>query len=506
MFLEGLHLVLGWDSLLGILIGTLIGVVIGIVPGLGSGAGMALILPLVFYLPPHVGLLVLLSLWQADGYGASISSILINVPGGSGAAFTCLDGYPLAKQGKAGLAMGLSMGSSVIGGFMGIAILMLFAPPIAKVAIMFSSADYFILAIFGILMVVLSMEGAYFKGFIMAGLGLMFSFIGVDVVTGYPRNVFGQIYLMDGIGFSVFIIGMYAIGRLVAELPHGGSVAEAAKLSGGLIGGMLEGIKIAFIRWKVSFRAGVIGILVGTLPGTGVSVSSALSYMDARTHTKDPTPFGTGNYDGVLAPECANNSTQGGGLIPTFTLGIPGTASCAIFLGGLIMYGIRPGPELFTQQGALVWAVFIGMAFGVLAFLVIGIIFISPFAKITLIPLNFLVPTTVMIAITGTYAMDGTMANVFLALAFGILGYLTGEFGYPIVPAIIGMILGPIAERNFYQAMLISNDSFSIFYKSWITVALVLVCIYMLASPFIKSYRARKRRDQKPDQQLPTQW
>ena len=169
------------------------------------------------------------------------------------------------------------------------------------------------------------------------------------------------------------------------------------------------------------------------------------------------------------------------------------------------MYGIRPGPELFTQHGSLVWAVFFGMIVGVVAFLVQGIVFISPFARITLIPLNFLVPTTVMIAITGTYAIDGTMANVFLALAFGILGYLTGEFGYPIVPAIIGMILGPIAERNFYQAMLISNDSFSIFTKSWITLALIAICLYLLVSPLIKHYRARKWGEKKPGQQLPLQ-
>lgn len=503
MILEALQMVFSWDSLLAIMGGTFIGVIIGVIPGIASGAGMALLLPLIFYLPPHVGLLVLISLWQADGYGGSISSILINVPGGSGAAFTCLDGYPLAKQGKAGLAMGLSMGSSVIGGLMGIAVLMLLAPPVAKFAVMFSSADYFILAIFGILMVITSMERSYFKGFIMAGLGLMFSLIGVDVVTGYPRNSFNQVYLMDGIGFSVFLMGMYAIGRLVAELPNGGSVSDTAKLSGGLLGGMLEGIKISFIRWTVSVRAGIIGVLVGALPGTGVSVSSALSYMDARTHTKDSTPFGEGNYDGILAPESANNSTQGGGLIPTFTLGIPGTASCAVFLGGLIMYGIRPGPELFTQQGVLVWTVFFGMVIGVFAFLIQGIVFISPFARITLIPLNFLIPTTVMIAITGAYAIDGSMSNVFLALAFGVLGYLTGEFGYPVVPAIIGMVLGPIAERNFYQAMLISNDSFSIFYKSWITVALMVVCAYLIVKPLIKDYRDKKKGIKKSSQKLP---
>ncbi len=493
MILEGLQMVLSLPALAAILGGTFIGVIIGVVPGIAAGAGMALLLPLLYGLPPHVGLLVLVSLWQADGYGGSISSILINVPGGAGAAFTCLDGYPLAKKGRAGVAMGLSMGASVIGGLMGIAALMIFAPLIAKIAVLFGSADYFILGLFGILMVITSMEKYRFKGFIMAGLGLMVSFIGVDQITGYARNTFGQIELMDGIQFRVFIIGMYAIGRLVAELPNGGTVSEVARLPDGLFAGMMEGIKIAFQRIWVSVRAGVIGLLIGALPGTGVSVSSALSYMDAKRRTKDPTPFGEGNYDGVLAPESANNSTQGGGLIPTLTLGIPGTSSCAIFLGGLIMYGIRPGPALFEAHGALVWAVFFGMLLGVLAFLVLGIVFMSPFAKITLIPLNFLVPITVMIALTGVFAIDMSMFDVFLALIFGILGYMTGKFNYPVVPAIIGMILGPIVEGNFYRSGIISNNTFAIFFKSWITIVLMVGCLYLILMPLIKDYKKKHR-------------
>ena len=493
MIADALQLVLSWPSILAILGGTFVGVIIGVIPGIAAGAGMALLLPLVYYFPPHVGLLVLLSLWQADGYGGSISSILINVPGGAGAAFTSLDGHPLARKGKAGVALGLSMGSSVIGGLMGVAALMIGAQLIARVAVMFGPADYFVLGIFGILMVITSIEKSLLKGFIMAGLGLMVAFIGVDLVTGFARNTFGLTELMDGVQFRVFIIGMYAIGRLVAELPRGGAVSEVARLPGGLFGGMIEGIKAAFVRWTVSIRAGVIGILVGALPGTGVSVSTALSYMDAKRRTKDPTPFGEGNYDGVLAPECANNATQGGGLIPTFALGIPGTSSCAIFLGGLIMYGIRPGPELFSQHGSLVWAIFFGMVIGILAFLLLGLVFVTPFARITLIPLNYLVPITVMVALTGVYAIDLSMFDVFLALAFGILGYMTGRFDYPIVPAIIGMVLGPIVERNFYQAMIISGNSLAIFTKSWITIVLILLCAYLLARPLLKKVRVRRK-------------
>ena len=482
-------------SLLAILGGTIIGVVVGVVPGIAAGVGMTLLLPLLFYLPAHIGLLVLLSLWQADGYGGSISSILINVPGGVGAVFTALDGYPLAKKGKAGLAMGLAMGASIIGGYMGIAALMIFSPLIVKIAVIFGPQDYFILAMLGLVLVATTSRQAMAKGFIMAGVGLMVCFIGTDLLTGYARNSFGLMDLQDGIEFRTFVIGMYAIGRLVSELPNkSGKIAETSKL----MGGMMEGVRISFVRWWVSVRAGLIGLAIGALPGTGVSVAGGLSYMDAKEHTKDPTPFGEGNYDGVLAPESANNSVQGGGLIPTLTLGVPGTSACAIFLGGLIMYGTRPGPELFQVKGVLVWTMYLGMIISILAFFALGLFLVKPFAQITLIPTNLLIPVTVVIALAGTYSLSNSMFDVFAALAFGVMGYVTGELKYPVVPAILGMIMGPIAEQNFCRAMLISDNSLDIFWKNPVTIILILLVLYVLIGPFIKDFRKKRKNKAVP--------
>lgn len=463
------------------LIGTILGIIIGALPGLGAGIGMTLLLPLVFFFKPEIGLLLLTSLWMANNYGGSVSAILLNVPGTGGAIFTCLDGFPIAQQGKSLTALGLSLAASAVGGFTGVIVFILFLPVLTEFAIKLGPAELFWIAIMGITAIAATSKGELLKGLISACIGFVISFMGMDLMTGYLRFTFGNIYLISGIEFQVLIIGMFAISRLIDLLTKGPMISKTQELKGSIKEGFFN-----VFRYPVTLiRSSLLGAILGVLPGLGVSAATAIAYGQTVQTSKNPKTFGKGNPEGVIAPESANNAVQGGALVPTLGLGVPGSASSVVFLGALIMYGLQPGPGLFSKRPDLIGLLALGMIASIILFIIMGWLFAGLFAKITTLKLNLLVPILLIISLIGAFISNGSIFDVCLAIIFGILGLLMERSGYPIIPTLIAFALGPMTERNFFRALIISHGSYKIFFSSYISIIIILVIIFILIYPFI---------------------
>lgn len=480
--LEGLAMAVAPMSILAILLGVFVGIIIGVVPGIGAGVGLTLLLPFILSAPPLFGLALLLGLWAADGYGASISSILINVPGGSGAVATCFDGYPMARQGKAAEAIGLSMGASFVGGVLGTIVLMVAAPPVANLAVKIGPAQYALLGLVGLTMVGSLSGDDPLKGIVAACVGLMLSFVGYDLTTGFIRFAFGQSYLFSGIEFGLAMVGLFALSALVE------TAEEQADESG-------EMIKVSGSVWKACLsvfkypgaviRGSIIGTVIGAFPGIGIGVSSMLSYSIEQKVSKHPEKFGHGAPEGVIGPEAANNAVQPAALIPALALGIPGSSTAAIFMGALMMYGLKPGSELFANQGPLVWALFWSIIVASIAYVLVGLVFGGFFARITGVPSEYLIPATILVCFIGAYAMSSQFPSFLLILVLGFIGFMLRSHKYPLGPAILGMVLGDLIESNYNKALIISERSSSIFFTGPINIILWTVLIASIFGPIV---------------------
>jgi putative tricarboxylic transport membrane protein len=486
--LQGLAIALAPSSMLMIVIGVFIGIVIGIIPGIGAGVGLALLLPLMFSMPPILGLMLLLALWAADGYGASITSILINVPGGAGAVATCFDGYPMARQGKGGEAIGLSMGASMVAGILGTVVLMLVAPTVAMLAVKIGPGEYTLLGVLGITLIGGLSSKEPLKGLISGCIGLMTSFIGYDLITGYVRYNFGQMYLFNGVDLTLALIGVFAIAALVEAGQEGGSVSELGKMTGSVLKGFFD----AFRKWPSTLRGSLVGIVLGCLPGIGITLSSMTAYDVERRFSKHPEMFGHGAPEGVIGPEAANNSCQPAALIPTLTLGIPAGSTSAIFLGALIVYGVQPGMTLFTQQGGLVWALMWGIIIASIAYVIVGLAFADFWAKLTLLPLDYIVALTLVTCFIGAFSNALAFEDLVVAFLYGVLGIALTVLKYPPAPAVLGVVLGPILEKNYFRALLVSGGSYDIFFGSPLAIILWVLLISLVAGPTLMRLIRRK--------------
>lgn len=487
LWLVGLKGIFEPANLFALVAGSIIGIVSGILPGIGATVMMSLMLPFTFSMSPAAGLILLLSIWATDVYGGSITSILVNVPGGAANVATCFDGHPMARQGKAGVAIGIATMASLIGGLFGIIVLIFASPPIAKFSLKFGPAEYFMLAIMGLSIIATTSKGKALKGLIAAGFGLMVSFMGYDLVTGFVRFDFGLRYLTDGIPFICALTGIFAIGEALVSAEEGGQVAELGKVEGGVF----DGFKLVFKYPATLIRSMLIGTLFGTAPGVGISAANMVAYSETVRVSKHPETFGTGNPEGVLAPEAANNAVQGGALIPTLTLGIPGSSSAAVLLAALIMYGLRPGRELFTGNPDLVYKIFVALIFAQILFAVIGTFLANPFAKLTIVPSAIVVPTIILSCFMGSFALRGQIEDVLVTAVFGGIGYMMKKAGYPTVPFVLALILGPIAEKNFFRALLISQGNYSIFLSSGISIGLAAFIIFALTYPFLEPFKEK---------------
>ena len=473
-------IVFQWQNMAMVFGAALIGLIIGFLPGIGPLTALPLFLPMTYGMKPGPALILLAVLYMSTTYGGSLSAILLNTPGTAASAATCLDGYPMAKQGKGGVAIGISMMSSFVGGFIGLAGLIFLSPIIADFALKFQPAEYFMLALLGLVLIASSAKGSILKGFIAGGLGFLVSSIGMHIITGYSRFTFESTYLKGGIPLVPLIIGLFAFAEVLALIESGDrTISEKGELSGKII----DGLKVPFRYLKTVVRSSLIGLGIGTIPGEGAAVANFTAYLAEARAAKHPEAFGTGIPEGVIAPEASNNACVAGALIPTLTLGIPGGGVAAIFMGGIMIHGLNPGFELFTRHQDVLTTLFFGLVVANFLLLICGTILSKYAAKVTVIPINILAPTIVALGVISTYVMRSHVLDVVVAVVAGIGGYYMKRYGYSTIPFLVAFILSPIAEKSFYQALLLAEGSYWTFAIRPISGILLFVIVLVLVLP-----------------------
>ena len=489
-FLDGLLTALQPGNLAALLAGSLLGVFAGAMPGLSSTVGLALVLPVTFALDPTPALLMMVSIYMAAEYGGSITAIAIGVPGSSPALATTFDGYAMTRRGEAGRALGISLFSSMSGGLLGTVLLVLALGPLSRAAIAFGPAEYFGLGVFGLSIVANLVGKDPFKGVVSALLGLLFFVVGLDVLTGAPRLTFGTNALMDGLGLVPMLIGFFAI----AEALEAVTGRRRSTPPGGGIAGALPKARELFGLWRTILRGSAIGGLIGAIPGAGATIASIVAWNEERRVSKTPERFGTGVPAGIAAPEAANNSCVGAAMIPLLALGIPGSASAAVLLGGLTVQGVAPGPLLMTERSELVYALYAGFVVAVLLMLAVGRLGIPLWTRVVRLRPSILMPLVVAISLVGTFSLRGNAADAWAALFFGLVGFAMLRGGYPLAPAVLGLILGPMIETNYRRALSLSSGSHSIFLESPISLVLLLLAAVSFAAPAVRGRLISGRR------------
>jgi putative tricarboxylic transport membrane protein len=494
--LEAFLAVLNGGSFLYLMTGVILGLTFGVIPGLGGTTALALLIPVTYTLDPLNAMYLAGGVMGATSFGGSISAILLNTPGTAPNAATTFDGYPLARQGKAGLAIGAAATASALGGLIGLFTLLLFIPVAREVVLSFGSSEFFLLTVLGLAAIAVSVKGKLLRGLIAACIGLLIAFTGANQFTGDTRFTGGIDYLWDGIPLVPALTGLFAISQMIELALKGGSVAEdggrgeAVKMK---ITGVGSGILSVFQHWTVLLRGSIIGTVIGAVPGLGGTVAAFLSYSSTAQTAKDRDTFGTGNIKGVIAPEAANNAKDGGSLIPTVAFGIPGSAETAIFLAILVLHGMEPGPTILLQHEREVYGLIVALTVSAVTASIIGLLLSRVLVLITRIDVNIVVPVVVLLSLTGVYVLEGRMADVLLAVAMGILGYLMIRFDYPRLTLVIAFVLGETAERSFHQIRLISDgEVFGYMLGRPISVVLIVAIVITFLLPTMRSAMARR--------------
>ena len=487
--IEGFHQAMQPMNLVFILAGTALGVFVGAMPGLSSTTGLAIVLPFTFMLDPIPAFLMMISLYMAAEYGGSITAIAIGVPGTPPALPTTFDGYPMTQKGLAGKALGVSILSSTLGGAFGTVILILAARPISTFALQFGPAEYFALGVFGLSIVGNLVQASVIKGFVSVVIGLLLTQVGVDVMSGYPRFTFDLPELLEGIPLIPALIGFFAISEVFKLVEESGVIQRVTKR----ISGKLPTLKEMKSLAVTILRSSVIGTIVGAVPGAGATIASLIAYNEAKRASKTPEQFGTGVMEGVSAPEAANNASVGGAMIPLLTLGIPGSGSTAILLGGLMLHGMAPGPLLMSKNPELVYSIYSGFFVAEFFMLLIGLLGIPLWVKIISLRSSTLTPLILGISLIGAYSLGNDPFSMVLALFLGVLGYLMRRFGFPLAPAVLALVLGFIVETNYRRALTISGGDHMIFVANPISLFLILLALASFLIPVIRMQRGKKK-------------
>ncbi|MFB3887115.1 MAG: tripartite tricarboxylate transporter permease [Thermodesulfobacteriota bacterium] len=485
-----LSLVFTWQNLLAIVIGGFSGLVVGILPGIGPSAGMALAFPIVMSMNPITGLIFMGTMYRVSNYGGSITAIILNTPGDNSNAATLLDGFPMCENGQSNVALGISATGAVVGGIFGLIVLIFFSPLLAEFALQFGPAEYMLVAVFALSVIAAVVKGATVKGLIAAGLGLMFSTVGYDVIAGHLRFTFGMDFLEDGIPFIQSLVGFFAISQALALSETTLSIAKVGKLAGSFWTGF-----VTFFRHPMLvIRSTLIGLWFGVLPAIGQSSAGLVAYADALKCSKHPETFGKGEPAGVISSETATNACMPGDLVCTIALGIPGSVGAAVFLSIMIAYGVIPGPLVFTEKADVIYGLFIALILTQIFIFIIGFTLARYLARISLIPNEIIVPAVIVVSLLGSYAIRNMILDVFLSVAFGFLGFIMKKAGFNPIPLILGLVLGEMVERNFHRALMITGGSYSIFYSSIICKILIVLTFFSLAGPYLTPAMRRARR------------
>jgi putative tricarboxylic transport membrane protein len=467
--------------------GVFLGTVVGVLPGLGPPATIAMLLPLTFKLDHTTAIIMLAGIYYGAKYGGSTTSILLNVPGESASVVTCLDGYQMAKQGRAGPALGIAAIASFVAGTIGVLGLMLIAPPLSRFALRFAPPEYFALMALGLAMVVFLAGKSMLKALLALALGLWLATIGTDLFSAESRFTFGRMELLDGVDFIVASIGIFAVGEVLANLEtRGGS--EFFKMSGGLRGLLPTVAEIKACRFAF-LNGSLIGFFVGVLPGAGSTISSFLSYGLEKAVSKHPEKFGTGVIEGVAAPEGANNSDTGGSLVPLLTLGIPGSNTTAILLAALILWGYRPGPLLIQENPGLFWGLVASMYIGNVMLLILNLPLVPLFAQILRLPIYVLYPAILGVSMVGAFSASGSMFDVRMLGFFGLLGYVMRKLEFPAAPLVLGLVLGDGMERALRQTLMMSQGDLSILLTRPLTLVMLLLTCAIIVMPLARNMK-----------------
>jgi len=451
--------------------GTFAGIYVGAIPGLSVTMAVSILISFTFSWEVNDALALMVGVYCGGVYGGSRSAILLNIPGAPAAIATAFDGYPLAKLGEAGTAIGLATTASVIGGFMGIIALATAAPVISEFSLMFAPRDYFLLAIMGILLVGSLSGESLAKGIFAGALGVFLSMIGMDTFTGQGRFTFGSVGLMSGIHFVAIMIGFFGVSEALVQIHelHIKPIKQNIRK-------IIPSWRLLFKHLPLIIKSALIGIWIGALPGAGGDIAALFAYGHARRSVKKPLrPFGQGAYEGVIAPETANNACIGGDNIPMLTLGIPGDAVTAVIIGALFIHGLKPGPMLMIETPHLFWFYVGSLVIANIFVLIFGLSGIRIFAKLVEIRKGLLLPMIIIISVVGTYAINNSVTDVYWMLGFGIFGYILKMYGFQMGPVILGVILGPLMEDNYRRAMLDQHSNILGFFLQLVVNPLSLV-------------------------------
>ena len=475
-----------------IVLGCTIGLLVGAMPGLGSVNGVAILLPITFLVPPTSAIIFLAAIYYGAMYGGAISSITLGIPGASTAVATVFDGRPMAQAGKADKALTAAAVASFIGGTISVILFTLFAPPLAEFALKFGPAEEFALMILAFATFIGLGGDDIPKTIFSILIGLVLATVGLDIITGQPRLVFGDITgFLHGINFLVLAIGIYGIGEMLWTLESSQGKITVHKVSMSMKT-LMNNLKDVKQYIKTTSLGSMIGFFVGTLPAAGATPASLMSYGLAKTFSKDPDSFGKGNVSGVAAPEAGNNAASTGSMLPMITLGIPGSPTTAILLGGMIIWGLRPGPLLFTENPDFVWGLIGSLYIANLVTLVINIAFIPVFVKVLTLPFTILAPIIYILCVVGGYAPTQTMHDVWLMFLFGVVGYLLRKLNYPVAPAVLAIVLGPLAERSLRQTLIGSHGDVTVFIDRPISAVCIAIAIALISYPIIQKRMRRK--------------
>lgn len=448
-------------------VGVFLGTLLGVVPGIGVLAAISLLYPVTFYLDPLAAIIMLAGIYYGTSYGGSTASILLNLPGTPSNAIACLDGYPMAKQGRAGVALFITTFGSFIGGSIGILLMMMFSPTIARYGLAFGSAEYFALMMLGLVAASALSEDSPIKGLSMSAFGMVFGLIGTDIYTGVQRFTFGLTGLIDGVGLAVIAMGLFGVSEVIASIRRIKGVQTPAKSI--TLKSMLPTRDDMKRSIMPILRGSAIGSFFGTLPGTGGMIASFMSYTVEKKVSKTPEQFGRGAIEGIAAPESANNAADQTAFIPTMTLGIPGSPAMAIMLGILMIHGISPGPQLITQHPDVFWGLIMSFWIGNLLLVILNIPMIGLWVRLLTIPYHLLYPSVLVFVCIGVYSINNNAFDIWPVIGFALLGYGMTLLRFPAAPMILGFVLGPLIEEHFRRAMVLSNGNFGTFVESGIS-------------------------------------
>jgi len=484
LLIDGFEVAFQPLNLLAAATGVLVGQIIGVLPGIGPASTIAILLPVTFNLNPTAAMIMFVGVYYGAQYGGTITSVLLSIPGESASVMTTLDGYQMALQGRAGPALGIAAFGSFIAGTLGVVALMFMAPSLARVALAFGPPEYATLLVLSFSLVVYLTGRDRAKGAASTLLGLWLAVVGVDLISGSPRFTFGNLKLLSGVPFVPVAIGLFGLAEVLASVREG-RTGDLVRADLSLRGVLPTAADWLASRWAI-LRGGLIGFFVGILPGAGATAASMIAYAAEKRFARQPERFGRGAIEGVAAPESANNAAAVGAMVPLLTIGVPGSATTAIMLGGLLVFGLRPGPLLFQQQPQFVWGVIASMYVSNLLLVALNVAAIPAFVALLRVPRAVLLPSIVALAVVGVYSLENSVFEVWLALAAAAIGYVMNRQGYPAAPLVLALVLGKILEESVRQSLLLSHGSLAIFVTRPLAAAFLVATMALVAASMLR--------------------